>query len=578
MNRDRSHGGGHLLWFFGVSLIAFAAIVIFFYAQSLDSVERVLGKQVESVGLRFSEQINVRYPVLYREVQLLARNKSLRSLYGQGGQEGEGRAAVGTFLEWFRPYAENEYVGIGYLDGDNRLVYNSDSEALQNSGMGAQSAAANRQVVEQARSLSVPDKGLHVVFKAADGEKPLVYMARKIRMGKHRGGVLAVVGLEALFEAHTGNDVHLAVVDRETGSVRYHSSDFTLVEKPLKEAVPPLVNPTVEDGVFPFEFKGKNFLANGTDLVTPPWTVFAYIETDKYLARPQQIGRIALGASLAFILLCGAIIRTLVRRLRAHTDQLEEANEVVQAHNKLLEKELETAQSMQMGLMPTNSPDVEGFDISGFCRPATHVGGDFFQYFPLPDGRVALALADVTGHGMEAAIPTVLFSGILDSQMEDATAPEELFSRLNRSLYRTLDRRTFVCFSMGELDPTSRRLRLVNGGCPYPYHYRASSEDVVELHLDAFPLGVRPESEYGVVEINLDPGDRIVFCSDGIIEAENGIEEMFGFERTAEAISRAAGLGVGSKEFIEHLLSEVDAFCGNAEQGDDQTIIVLRAK
>ena len=100
----------------------------------------------------------------------------------------------------------------------------------------------------------------------------------------------------------------------------------------------------------------------------------------------------------------------------------------------------------------------------------------------------------------------------------------------------------------------------------------------MELHLDAFPLGVRPESEYGVVEINLDPGDRVVFCSDGIIEAENGIEEMFGFERTAEAISRAAGLGTGSKEFIEHLLSEVDAFCGNAEQGDDQTIIVLGAK
>ena len=96
--------------------------------------------------------------------------------------------------------------------------------------------------------------------------------------------------------------------------------------------------------------------------------------------------------------------------------------------------------------------------------------------------------------------------------------------------------------------------------------------------MDAFPLGFRPEAEYSVVEVTLEPGDRVVFCSDGIIEVENGIEEMFGFERTAEAIGRAAKSGAGSADLIDRLLAEVDTFSGKTEQADDQTIVALGAK
>ena len=135
----------------------------------------------------------------------------------------------------------------------------------------------------------------------------------------------------------------------------------------------------------------------------------------------------------------------LEERVAQRTAELEKANEVVQAHNALLERELETAHDMQMQLMPTAHPEIPGFDIAGICRPATHVGGDFFQYFLLPGGRLALALADLTGHGMEAAIPTVLFSGMLDNQMEETTSPEALFSRLNRSLFRSWIRRGSSC-------------------------------------------------------------------------------------------------------------------------------------
>jgi sigma-B regulation protein RsbU (phosphoserine phosphatase) len=354
----------------------------------------------------------------------------------------------------------------------------------------------------------------------------------------------------------------------------------------------PLAGDFERNGTFAFDFHERRFLAFAVTLEEPPWRVIAYMEGDTYLARPQATGRLALAASMLFIVLCGAIIRTLVRRVDQRTKDLEkahsavqeqnrqlgEAQKIVEAHNVLLENELDTARNMQMQLMPTTSPQIDGFDIAGICRPATHVGGDFFQYFPLPDGRWVLAMADVSGHGMQAAIPTVLFSGILHSQMESATTLEALFNRLNRSLCRTLNRRTFVCVTMGELDTNSRRLRVVNGGCPYPYHYAAATGKVEELCLDAFPLGLRPESEYGVVEVDLQPGDRLVFCSDGIIEASNGIEEMFGFERTGEAIGRAAGDRVSATDLIERLLGEVDTFRGEEEQHDDQTIIALVVK
>jgi len=203
---------------------------------------------------------------------------------------------------------------------------------------------------------------------------------------------------------------------------------------------------------------------------------------------------------------------------------------VEEAQKKLideLEEELQTAHDMQMGLMPTEAPQIPGYDIVGHCIPANHVGGDFFQYFPQND-KLSISLADVTGHAMEAAVPVMMFSGILKSQMEVGGSVEDIFGRLNRSLHGTLDKRTFVCFTMGELDTETRTLHLANGGCPYPYHFRASTGEISELQLDAYPLAIRPDSEYQTIDIQLEAGDCIIFCSDGIIEAVKATSRFIG--------------------------------------------------
>ena len=143
-----------------------------------------------------------------------------------------------------------------------------------------------------------------------------------------------------------------------------------------------------------------------------------------------------------------------------------------------LEEELETAHEMQMRLMPKEEPEIEGIELSGRCLSANHVGGDFFQYF-VRGGKPSVCLADVTGHAMEAAVPVMMFSGVLRDELQYGHSLEKLYSNLTRILYDMLDLRTFVCFSMGEVEipparsngdpPVAIPFRLANGGVPIPF-------------------------------------------------------------------------------------------------------------
>ena len=228
-----------------------------------------------------------------------------------------------------------------------------------------------------------------------------------------------------------------------------------------------------------------------------------------------------------------------------------------------------------MALMPASAPTIEGYEIAGRCVPANHVGGDYFQYFERDD-KLLLALVDVTGRAMQAAIPVVMFSGLLKSQVELGGTLEELFTRLNRSLGGMLKPRTLVCLAMGELDPASGTLRLANAACPYPYHFRSSAGVVVELQATAYPLGIRPDTQYVVVETQLEAGDYLVFCSDGIVEAANAQGEQFGYDRATEAVREACAKGLSGEATIDRLIRVAERFREGEPQEDDTTCVVVR--
>ena len=289
-------------------------------------------------------------------------------------------------------------------------------------------------------------------------------------------------------------------------------------------------------------------------------------------------GLIALwsGLGLALVALLIASGAT-IKRHRAFLREQQGRLQAQERLNRELEDELRTAHDMQMGLMPTDSPQVAGYDISGRCLPAVHVGGDFFQYFE-QNGKLAVCMADVTGHGMEAAVPVMMFSGILESEIKYDYDLSDLYAILNQTLYNKLDLRTFVCFAMGRLDLHERSLSLANGGCPYPYHYRAATGEITELDVNIYPLGVRASVTYPVIEVALASGDYVVFCSDGIVEAANAEQDIFGYEQTAAMVRAGCSEGLTAAALIDRIVGAVQGFTGDKPQEDDMTCVVLRVE
>ena len=133
-----------------------------------------------------------------------------------------------------------------------------------------------------------------------------------------------------------------------------------------------------------------------------------------------------------------------------------------------------------------------------------------------------------------------------------------------------------MCFTMGQINLETHAFRISNGGCPPAYHYKVSSGEIEEIQLDAYPLGIRADTDYDMFDVQLQKGDYVIFCSDGIAEAENDAGEQFGYERTEEAIRLACVDSLSAEGTIDHILEAVSVFSGDVPQGDDMTCVVVR--
>jgi serine phosphatase RsbU (regulator of sigma subunit)/anti-sigma regulatory factor (Ser/Thr protein kinase) len=235
-----------------------------------------------------------------------------------------------------------------------------------------------------------------------------------------------------------------------------------------------------------------------------------------------------------------------------------------------IEQELRVAQLIQQQFLPKQLPDLPGWQVAAFYRAAAQVGGDFYDFIDLPDGRLGLVIGDVSGHGVPAALVMATTRSVLRTEAPRLVAPGKVLERVNEFLDTDIPQNMFVTCLYAVLDPRSGALRYANAGHDLPFVRRSGV--VEELRATGMPLGAMPGSRYAERETNLAPGDVILLHSDGLAEAHDTTRAMFGFPRMRGLMGT---LGVGH-ELIDGLMDSLQEFTGPAwEQEDDITLVTL---
>ena len=233
--------------------------------------------------------------------------------------------------------------------------------------------------------------------------------------------------------------------------------------------------------------------------------------------------------------------------------------------------ELEVARQLQSDLLPKQSPDLTDYDFAHSYRTANEVGGDYYDFQHLPDGRLAILMGDASGHGIAAGLLMAIANATLKTAIDVDPEPVPVATLLNSALYRTGDRRAFMTLFYGVLELDSGRMDFVIAGHPFPLVRRAGGA-VEELGSGGLPLGLRREVDLHPLTVTLDPDDLLLLYTDGLPEAVDGPDgEAFGFDRLKQLLAKAGSPAV----LHDRILIDFDRHVANEPLADDLTLVVL---
>jgi serine phosphatase RsbU (regulator of sigma subunit)/anti-sigma regulatory factor (Ser/Thr protein kinase) len=251
--------------------------------------------------------------------------------------------------------------------------------------------------------------------------------------------------------------------------------------------------------------------------------------------------------------------------------QLVRQQQAEAATRQRFEQELEVAKLIQQNFLPKQLPELSGWQVAAYYRPAREVGGDFYDVIPLPEGKVGFVVGDVTDKGVPAALVMAATRSVLRASAQRLVNPGETLERVNEHLCPDMPEKMFVTCLYGVLDPETGHFRFANAGHDLPYVKTAEGSE--ELRARGMPLGLMPGMLYEEKETVLQPGDSLLLHSDGIVEAHSPDREMFGFPRLKQCVADYPGGG----ELIDRVLSDLHAHTGpDAEQEDDITMVTLQ--
>ncbi len=241
----------------------------------------------------------------------------------------------------------------------------------------------------------------------------------------------------------------------------------------------------------------------------------------------------------------------------------------IQARERL-EQEMRVATLIQQQFLPHELPELPDWQVAAYYGPARAVGGDFYDFIELPDGRIGIVVGDVTDKGVPAALIMARTQSVLRGEAPRLASPGEVLRRANEILLPEMPARMFVTCLYLVLEPLTGRVVYANAGHLPPYV--RTVDGVVELRATGMPLGLLPEMRYEEKEATIDPRQAMLLYSDGLIEAHGPAGDMFGFPRLRELMARERP----SSELINELLEQLHAFVGRGwDQEDDITLVAL---
>jgi len=236
-----------------------------------------------------------------------------------------------------------------------------------------------------------------------------------------------------------------------------------------------------------------------------------------------------------------------------------------------IEQELRVARTIQQASLPKEVPTLQGWQISPFYQPAREVGGDFYDFFELPNGRLGIVVGDATGKGVPAALVMASARSMLRAVAQNSESPGDVLRRVNDTLVTDIPPNMFVTCFYAILDPNSGSLTYANAGHDLPYVHQGDSAE--ELRARGMPLGLMPQMSYEEKEIVFEAGEAALLYSDGLVEAHDPKGEMFGFPRLRALVAEH---GAGESSLGDFLLEKLYTFVGEGwEQEDDITLLTL---
>ena len=250
-----------------------------------------------------------------------------------------------------------------------------------------------------------------------------------------------------------------------------------------------------------------------------------------------------------------------------------------QMHESLLERErvnrdLKLAEQVQKRFLPQSVPAIPGFEFFAHYDPAYEVGGDYYDFVPLPGHRLAIALGDVSGKGVAAALMMAKFSGDTRYCILTENSPAAAANELNTLLFSAAIEEKFITLSLSVLDTEKRTLAIASAG-HLPVMIRRSNGTVDEIgeEIAGFPLGIIPEGDYKQTEVSLNPGDVVAIFSDGVTDARNLREELYDSRDKRRVIKKLAETTGGPEAVGRALLQDIREYSAGHNQVDDITLI-----